>query len=159
MTYKEMIEGAKAKGLASEKSMWQSVDSIDELLCVLKKEHPDMYWVFMRKQHGAIYNGHYSDEFAEYDVSMLMWKDKEGKKHEGAYWTKEQVKTVTAGKSFPTGTTECDKWVAYNVMYSDLCKELDNEEILKASYAFFFADDDFDYSCGSKIWKYTSALR
>ena len=39
--YKEMIEDAKKKGLASEKAMWESVDDLDDMLCDMKREHPD----------------------------------------------------------------------------------------------------------------------
>lgn len=35
-----MIEDAQAKGLGSEKVMWKGVEDIDEMLCVIKKEHP-----------------------------------------------------------------------------------------------------------------------
>ena len=159
MKYKDMIEEAKAKGLTNEKTMWESIDAIEEMLCVMKREHPDKYWRFVREQHGVLYNHHYSEDFAEHDVKHLMWKDREGKEHEGAHWTREQVKAVTTGKVFPVVTTECDKWVAYNVMYSDLCREMDEEHILKAAHAFFFTDDDFDYAKGSKVWKYMCAMK
>ena len=56
--YKKMIEEAKAKGLTSDKAMWESVEDVDELLCMMKKEHPDKFWRFMRKQHGILYNNH-----------------------------------------------------------------------------------------------------
>lgn len=156
MKYKEMLEDAKAKGLTSEKTMWESVDAIEEMLCMMKREHPEKFWAFMREQHGVIWKGHYSDDFAEHDIKHLRYKDKEGKEHTGGHWSKEQVIETTKGLAFPNGTTDCDKWVAYNVMYSDLHKVLDDEHILKATYAFFFADDDFDYSKGSKIWEYMS---
>ena len=69
MRYKEMIDDAKAKGLTSEKVMWASVDDMDNLLCVMKKEHPKEYWEFMRKQHGIMFHNHYDAAFAEYAVS------------------------------------------------------------------------------------------
>ena len=64
MMYKKMIEDAKAKGLTSDKAMWESIDELDDMLCVMKKEHPDKYWKFIRKQHGIMYNNHYDEEFA-----------------------------------------------------------------------------------------------
>lgn len=154
MTYKEMIELAQSKGLTSEQKMWQSVDDLDEILCRVKAEHPEMYWSFMRKQHGVLYGGHYSEEFAEHDVKCLMYKDEDGKEHHGAHWSREQIMHATEGKTFPQGTTDCDKWVAYNVIYSDLNRVLSEEKMLEVAYEFFFRDDDFDYSNGSKIWHY-----
>lgn len=159
MKYKEMMEEAKAKGLTSEKTMWESVAGVEELLCLVKKEHPDMYWHFLRKQHDTIFGGHYGKDFAEHDVKALIYKDVNGEKHEGEHWTMDEVLKASANKTFPTGTTDYDKWVAYNVMYSDLSTELDKDHILKVAYKFFFADDDFDYSHGSKIWKYMCGIK
>ena len=156
MRYKEMIELAQERGLTSEKTMWESVEKMDKMLCLLKKEHPEEYWEFMREQHSVLWKGHYSEEFAEHDIKHLRYKDKEGKEHSGGHWSKEDVLDVTKGLAFPSGTNDCDKWVAYNVMYSDLHKAFDDEQILKAAYVFFFADDDFDYSKESKIWEYMS---
>ena len=157
--YKKMLEEATAKGVANEKTMWASVTAVDGLLAKLEDAHPDVYWDFIRDQHELIYGGHYSEDFADYDVAQLKWNDKEGKEHDGAHWTKEQVKSVTAGKSFPAGTTEYDKWVAYNSMYSDLSNDFDEDHILKAAYSIYFADYDFDYTKGGKIWKVMRGVR
>lgn len=156
MKYKEMMMEAKAKGLTSEKTMWESIESIEELLHEFKHSHPEQYWEFMRKQHGILWKGHYSDDYAEYDLKHLEYKDKDGNLHQGEHWTKDEVLKATAGKTFPVGTTDSDKWVAFNVMYADLHKVLDDEHILKSAYAYFFDDDDFDYTKGSKVWKLMS---
>lgn len=151
-----MIERAQSRGLASEQKMWESVGAIDEVLCKVREEHPDMYWAFMRRQHGLLYDGHYTDDFAEYDVENLMWRDAGGKEHRGAHWTMEEVRKAAEGKDFPAGTTECDKYVAYNVMYSDLCRVLSEEKITDTAYEFFFRDDDYDYAKCGKVWEYMS---
>lgn len=159
MKYKDMMMEAKAKGLASEKTMWESIEDVEELLCVLKNEHPDKYWKFMRKAHETMWKGHYSEEYAEHDVKHLRWKDKDDHEHEGEYWTIEQIKDATKTMTFPQGTNDCDKWVAFNVMYSDLHGDFTDAEILKAGYKFFFADYDFDYTKSGKIWKYMNAVK
>lgn len=159
MKYKDMIEEAKAKGLTSERTMWESVEALEEMLCLMKREHPEMFWKFMREQHGLMWKNHYSEDFAEHDVKHLKWKDKEGHEHEGEYWTMEQVKEATKSMTFPQGTNDCDKWVAFNVMYSDLHEDFTDAEILKIAYKFFFTDYDFDYTKGGKIWKYVSGLK
>lgn len=151
-----MIELAQSKGLISEQKMWQSVEGLDEILCRVKTDHPDMYWAFLRKQHGVLYGGHYGEDFAEHDVKHLMYKDNDGTQHHGPHWSREQIMRLTKGMQFPQGTTDCDKWVAYNVIYSDLCRVLGEEKLCEVAYEFFFRDDDFDYSKCGKIWHYMS---
>ena len=43
-------------------------------------------------------------------------------------------------------------------MYADLCSDIDDKEIIKAAYLFYFCDADWQPSeddC-TKIWDYTS---
>lgn len=152
MMYKKMIEDAKAKGLTSDKAMWESIDELDEMLCVIKKEHPDKYWKFIRKQHGIMYNNHYTEDFAMWDVEQLRYTNKKGEKKEGAYWSVEQVEEATKGFIFPSGVNKWDKWVAFNAAYADFCKKFDDDQILEIGYLFYFADTDF--SKEGKIWLY-----
>ena len=142
--YKKMIEEAQAKGLGSEKVMWQSVDEIDEMLCMMKKEHPEMYWKFVRKQHGLLYNNHYTEDFARWDVEHM--------KPLGMYWTPIQVEDATKGMPFPPGTTVWDKFVGFNAFANDLHGTIPDEQIIKAAYAFWFADKDWPGE--GKIWRY-----
>jgi hypothetical protein len=142
--YKKMIEDAQAKGLGSEKVMWQSVGEIDDMLCVMKKEHPEMYWKFVRKQHGLLYNNHYTEDFARWDVEQM--------KPLGMYWTPVQVEDATKGMPFPAGTTTWDRFVALNAFANDLHGVIPDDQIIKAAYAFWFADKDFAKE--GKIWRY-----
>ena len=48
-TFKEMLDDAKRAGLTSDKVMMRSVESMSELLCLVKEEHPELYWKFMRE--------------------------------------------------------------------------------------------------------------
>lgn len=152
MRYKEMIENAKSLGLTSEKAMWDSIEDVDELMCIIKEEHPKEYWEFIRKQHGRLHKGHYDEEFARHDASKLKWTDKHGAKHEGAYWSVEQIEEATKGMPFPPDVNKWDKYVAFNSMKADLAKVFEDGDILKAAYAFWFADEDWDGH--GKIWKY-----
>lgn len=144
MNYKRMIEDAKAKGLTSEKMMYQSIDDVDAMLCMMEKEHPKEYWAFLRKQHGLLYANHYTEEFAMWDVENM--------KPLGMYWTKAQVEEATKNMSFPSGTTLCDKFVAFNASANDLKDVLKDEDILKVAYAFWF--NDKDWKGKGKIWEY-----
>ena len=52
--------------------MWKSVEGVDEILCVVKEEHPEMYMPLMRDQHEALYGPHYDKHFAEMDVDKIQ---------------------------------------------------------------------------------------
>ncbi len=160
MKYLEMVKAAKKNGTFAEKQMWDSVESVSELLDDIKESHPDLYWRFIREQYGIMNNCHYADkEFAEYDVSQIAYSDKEGKKHTGAYWTCEQVEEATKTMTFPSGTTKWDKFVGFNLAYSDFCKKFDDAQILQIGHLFFFADEDWDANgkgSATKVWDYVA---
>ena len=98
--YKTMVKEAKAAGLTTEKTMWESIDSFSELLDALKDAHPEMYWRFMRQQHGLMHHNHYDESFALYDVAQMRYTNKAGEKMSGAHWTAEQIEGATAGHLF-----------------------------------------------------------
>lgn len=153
--YRKMMEEAKVKGYASEKMMWESVDDVEDMLCALYKEHPQKYWKFIRRTHGLLFKGHYTEDFARHDVKHIQYTNRKGEKKEGEYWSVEQVKDAMKPFSMPSGVNEWDMYVAANILHSDLCKELDDEAILKSTYAFFFKDEDWSSEGSStKIWDY-----
>lgn len=154
MSYREMVDHAKKAGVTNEKTMWESIDSFSELLDDLKESHPDMYWEFMRKQHGIMYKGHYDEQFALWDVGKMHYTNKAGEKKQGAYWTAEQIESATAGMKFPPGTTKWDKYVAFNAAWSDFSKDFSDADVLKIGYDFYFADED--WGDDTKIWEYIS---
>lgn len=122
MRYKDMLQEAKAHGVTSEVIMWGSIDDLDDILHLMKEEHPEEYWKFMRKQHGRLYKNHYDQKFAEYDVSQIHYTDKTGKMHHGAHWTADEVEEATKGMPFPSDVTKWDKYVAFNSFYADCVK-------------------------------------
>lgn len=142
--YKKMIEQAKAKGITTEKMMWESVDEMEDLLCAMKKEHPEKFWKFIRKMHGILYSGHYDEEFARWDVEQM--------KPLGEYWTPKQVDEATKGMPFNSEVNMWDKYVAFNAFANDLHGTLPDGDILKAAHSFWFADKDWQGS--GKIWRY-----
>lgn len=152
MTYRHMVDHAKKAGVTNEKTMWDSIDSFSELLEELKESHPQMYWDFMRKQHGIMFHGHYDQAFAMWDVSQMHSSNKAGERKEGAHWTCEQIEVATAGMRFPSGTTRWDKFVAFNAAFHDFWKDFDEANIIKIGYDFYFADDDWPSE--TKIWEY-----
>ena len=153
--YRKMIEDAKAQGLTSEKTMWANIEDIQELLSDLKESHPEEYWHFIRKTHGVLFKGHYTEEFALHDVKHLKYTDDKGEKHEGPHWTVDEVEAATKGMSFPSGVNKWDKYVAFNASWADWCKKQNVEKVLETGYLFYFADEDWS-SQGSptKVWDY-----
>lgn len=160
MNYLELVEESKKSGTWTEKAMWESVESMSDMLCEVKASHPQKYWDFMREQHGIMFSKHYHKDFAEYDVSQMHYTDKEGKKHMGAYWTVEQIEEATNGMTFPSGVTKWDKFVAFNGFHADMCKIYTDEQIIKGAYEFFFMDEDWNKeksgSSPCKVWEYFS---
>lgn len=153
MDYKSLVESAVKNG-GNEKAMWASVDVTNEIMGYLQEKDPAMYNCFMRKSYEAMHGKHYNQYFAEQDVAKIHYTDIEGKEHHRAYWTVEQIKeaTVAAGYKFPAGTTDWDKFVAFNAAYADFSKKFDEKQILCIGYLFFFADED--WKSDGKIWDY-----
>lgn len=151
-----MFKLAKEKGVANESKMWESVVALEPAMEIIEREHPEEYWAMMRRQHEILWGPHYDDAFAEHDVDGLRWTGKDGQKHHGAHWSKQQVVDATAGMSFPQGTTDCDKYVAMNSFYADMCQVMDESALLKAAHRFYFADED---APNGKIWRYMNAMR
>lgn len=155
MEYKDLIKNAKANGVASEKAMWQSVDNLNDVLCVIKEEHPEMYMAFMRKQHESLYGPHYDRHFADADVEKIRYTNASGEKKSGAHWNMDQILDATKSMPFPQGTTPWDKYVAFNSFYADMCAVLDEATLLKAAFRFYFADEDAPVG---KVWEYMTAM-
>ena len=87
-----------------------------------------------------------------FDVGMMRYIDRDGKKCEGAHWTAEQIEASTRMMGFPAGTTKWDKYVAFNAFYSDLCTVYNDEQIIKGAHKFYFEDQDWGDT--TKIWDY-----
>lgn len=155
--YKKMIEQARKDGVASEKVMNASVDSVDQLLESLRESHPEVYNAFIAKQHELLYGPHFNEMFAEMAVAGIAYTDASGKKHTGPYWTATEVDDATRGMVFPAGTTRWDKYVAFNSFKADVAKDLDDAQVISSAYSFYFADEDFDGH--GKIWRYIQCMK
>lgn len=160
MKYNQLIEQARATGVASEKKMNAAIEQMSCDLDSIKNDNPALYWRIMRHQHAVLYDRHYSEKFANHDVNRLEYGelDEEGMptKH-GAHWTRAQIEEATRGMEFHPKVNGWDKYVAFNSMYADLCTNMKDEEIIRAAYLFYFCDADWqtDDDC-TKIWDYTS---
>lgn len=152
MSYRKLVQQARERGLNTERAMEASVNSVNDMLEELKDSHPELYSHFMTKTYEDLFGPHYNEEFASDAVAKLQYTDENGKRHVGPHWTMQEIVAATQGKVFPSGTTDFDKYVAYNAAYADFCKKFDEEDILDIAYLFFFADEDWHSS--GKIWTY-----
>ena len=143
----------KGKG---EDVMWKSTKVISDFLYPMKETNKHEYWKLMREVYGIMSNGHYNEEFAMHDVSDIEYTNRKGEKKEGAYWTIEQVEEATKTMAFPSSVNKWDKWVAFNMMRADLCKDMEDADIIKATYAFFFKDEDWKPNSSTKVWDYAA---
>lgn len=143
-----MMEDAKAQGLTSERMMWESVEDVEDMLCALKKEHPEKYWKFIRKTHGLLFKGHYTEEFAMHDIQHM--------EPLGMYWTIPVVEEAIKKYQLPTGVNKYDAAVALNAMKNDLVEIATDDEIIKVAIEFYFKDKDWPSKTGTptKIWDY-----
>ena len=137
-----------------EAKMWASVAVLSEALEPMKETDKENYWCILRKMYGVMSDGHYNEEFAQYDVSMIEYTGRNGEKKRGGYWTAEQVEEATRNFRFPSGVNKWDKYVAFNLMFSDLCKKMDDAQVLEAAYLFYFADEDWPGGSSTKVWEY-----
>lgn len=156
-----MIEEAKAKGVASEKAMWGGIDDVEELLEVVKAEHPEHYWRFIKRQHERMFGCHYNENFAMWRIEQMHYKDKAGAVHPAPHWTKEQHKAAyDAVKSKLPSTYNCwDFAVTLEMLYSDnICmyrtwwpdatQEQLEGKVVESAVNYLTDDDDPD----CKIW-------
>ena len=160
MKYIQLMEQARATGVANEKKMLEAIKQMSCDLAAIEHEHPEMYWRIMRHQHAVLYDRHYSEKFANHDVNRLEYGelDEEGMPTKcGPHWTRSQVVEATQNMKFHPKVNDWDKYVAFNSMYADLCTDMTEEEIIKAAYLFYFCDADWQHNddC-TKIWDYTT---
>ena len=137
-----------------EAKMWASVAVLNEALEPMKETDKENYWCILRKMYGVMSDGHYNEEFAMYDVSMIEYTGRNGEKKRGGYWSADQVEEATRGFRFPSGVNKWDKYVGFNLMYSDLCRKMDDAQVLDAAYLFYFADEDWPGGSSTKVWDY-----
>lgn len=150
----ELIE-KYGKGASNEK-MKELTMILSDFLAPMKKVHKEKYWSLMRDVFGLLNDGHYDDKFSMHDVENIEYTDKQGAKHSGAYWSLEQAEEAMKKMQLPSDVNKYDFWVAINLSYSDLCKVLDDEQILKSACAFWFNDEDWpkEGKANTKVFDY-----
>lgn len=162
MDYLQILEKyAAGKG---EKAMWAAVKKISEFLDEVKEVHPDKYWEIIKGTYEELAGPHYNEEFAEWQIAQLFYKDNMGVAHRAPNWTDEQYRRAfdeVKGR-IPSGYTMWDFAVTLEKQYTDyhaLSKrwfpsateeEIKNKAV-EMAVAFLVDDDDKD---DGKIWHY-----
>lgn len=148
-----MIETAVKNG-GGEKTIWKAVEIATHAMEYMKENDPQEYDCLLRQLYVALCGKHYNKELAEQDAASIHYTDADGNEQHGAYWTAEQIESATQDKTFPSGATLWDKYIAYNAAHADFCKRFDDEQVMDIAYLFFFDDEDWDGE--NKIWEYMS---
>lgn len=138
------------------------MDTIDKIKEVVKKEHPDLYWRWVREEHVKHHGYHYNEEMALYDVSR-MYHTENGIKMQGEVISMHEAKMIRHRHSIPPQVTDCDLYVAINATYHDkkkLFSEWFSEEELPGKleeemYYTYLHDEDAGEGV---IWKWINAV-
>lgn len=153
MEYKKMIETARNTGIADESKMWKSISAVEELL---EEVDDDVRYRFMRKTHEIMHGCHFDEEFYNDTIGDLSYTDRDGSHKYGGHWSVAEAESAMRGLAFGNSVTKYDKAMALNVIYSDLNSVLDDGQVIKVAWKFFFGDEDWIHK-DSKIWQYMSA--
>lgn len=150
-TYDMFLSKAREDGVVTEQKMWMAACKASKYMGMAQegKLTNDEYWKFMREQHELFYGPHYDEEFAKYDLSKISYRGKSRDLRTGEYWSMAQIQEATSGMAFPKGTTDWDKYVAFNVAYSMLFNDFEDGDIIKAGYRIFFGTSD---GVEGRIW-------
>lgn len=160
LTYKSMVTDARKSGKGTEKTMEASVAHVSELLESIREVHPELYWKFMREEHALMYDNHYTEDFARWDVSQ-MFHTEDNEEVRGEYFSATQAEKFAKDKKIEYFW---DVYVAVNANYHDKVRLFskwfeDSEEvddkIVSDAMAFYFEDED---AADGKIWRYINGM-
>lgn len=63
MKYIQLIDQARAHGVATEKKMMEAMEQLSCDLASLEETNPELYWCILRHQHAVFYDRHYSEKW------------------------------------------------------------------------------------------------
>lgn len=160
LTYKSMVDDARRTGKGTEKTMEASVAHVSALLEKLRDCHREMYWQFMREEHALMYDNHYTEDFARWDVSQ-MFHTEDDEEIRGEHFSMAQAERIAREHKI-----ECvpDVYVAINANYHDKARlfskwfeDSDDTDgrIVADAIAFYFEDED---AKEGKIWRYINGM-
>jgi len=107
-----------------ESVMWTTLEIVSDVVDeYVPEEAKDS---LMRRVYGEIAGMHYNEEYAKADVKKMYYKDSQGNKHYGPYWTDDEIASVwDKVKGDVNGYNRWDMYVTMNMIKSDNCRLLD----------------------------------
>lgn len=134
----------------------------EKIMEVLKKEHPDLYWRWIREEHIQHHGPHYNEEMARHDVSK-MFHTENGTRVRGEVVSMDEARKVRQKHAIPPSITDCDLYVAMNATYHDkknLFRQWFPEEELmdhleEEMYTSYIADED---GGEGMIWRWINTM-
>ena len=148
-----------------ESTMWATLeivsDAVDAMMTDSEKDS------LVRKIYGVMSGRHYNEEFAHQDIEKMYYKDRNGNKHYGPYWTDQALRSIyEKHKSEIPGYNCWDFAVAMNMIKSDYCpllaewfpgddEEMRNERIVRLALNWL-QDEDNPFG-NTKIWSYLNS--
>lgn len=162
--YHKMLKRYKDSGLFSEAKMWESIESLDELLDEIEEKNPKAFRDFTRKQHCIFRGPHFDEKFGRLEVEQMHHKGADGKEYKGelcSFSKAEEVFDKYKAK-LPSGTTVWDMYVALNatthdkhVLFKKWNPEKWEEMVVEDAMVFYF--EDADWKGKGKVWEYMNA--
>ena len=161
--YYDMVKANYNKLRNDDNVMRGRVEIMDKHLERMMESHPEEYWAIMRDTHELMHGKHFDPEYAEWQVSEMYHKDKEGHTYHGEHWSMEQTTSVMSKyrPMLAAEITPCDFYVALNSQWHDyhcwMTEHFDSEEeidiaIIESAVKFWFKDDDWEGN--GKVWEY-----
>ncbi len=164
--FNEKIVGLMKSGKYGEDIAYKVTAIIDEYAMEhFRINHPDEYWMLIRKIHEATEGCHYDKEFGMWEVEQMYHTDVAGKRVQGEHWSIGQVTPIFEQyKAKLPKTTVYDFYVALNAHFNDkivewtkwFAEDAEKKIIEDAVHTYFF---DEDVKGDGKIWRYMNAMR
>ena len=162
MNYYHLLKKyAEGKG---EKSMWAATKRVSDFLEKMQAEHPEEVWGLIKGTYAEMCGPHFNEEFGEWQIAQMFYKDRQGVVHRAPNKTKEQYKALYdmyKGRIKDGNYTCWDFAVATEMHYNDYhCKlhewfpNATEEDIMNKAVelAVAYLNDDDDAEEG-KIWR------
>lgn len=163
VTIYDVIRDNYAKVKNNDSIMWETTKMVSDALGPMMDSDPEKYWKLIKDMYAVMCGDHFNENFAEWEVSEMYHKDKQGAMHKGQHWSIDQTDSVfeKMRSKFSNTYNKYDWYVTMNMMYHDnycMYKEWwpdAAEDVLTLkiaeSSANYLADIDAE---DGKIWRY-----
>lgn len=147
-----------------EGMMWKAVHVISDAVDSGMDEYERKS--LMKKVYGLMSDGHYNEETAHDDVSVMYYTDTDGKLHQAPYWPEEAVRNIYGAvrEEIPDynfwdfyvtmNMVASDNWCLFKRWFRGIGDVELNEKITDAAIVWL---KDEDWPTKTKIWDYLSS--